>query len=69
MEEGSLECFKTVDGKKNHLVNYSPGSAFGELALLYNSPRAASIVTLKPSTLFKLDRETFNHIVKDAVIN
>ena len=41
---------------------------FGELALLYNAPRAASIQALEPLRLYSLDRETFNHIVKEAVI-
>lgn len=43
-----------------------PGEAFGELALLYNAPRAASIIADEECLLWKLDRETFNHIVKDA---
>ena len=38
----------------------------GELALLYNAPRAATIMALEDCTLFSLDRETFNNIVKDA---
>jgi len=48
------------------LKEYHPGEAFGELALLYNAPRAASILAKTDCTLFALDRETFNHIVKDA---
>ena len=38
----------------------------GELSLLYNAPRAATIIAKTDSTLFSLDRQTFNHIVKDA---
>jgi len=45
---------------------YGPGESFGELALLYNAPRAATIIAKSDSVLFSLDRETFNHIVKDA---
>jgi len=45
---------------------YKAGEAFGELALLYNAPRAATIIAKTQCTLFALDRETFNHIVKDA---
>ena len=45
---------------------YESGDAFGELALLYNAPRAATIKSIEDGILFALDRETFNHIVKDA---
>jgi hypothetical protein len=38
------------------------------LALLYNAPRAATITSDAESLLFVLDRQTFNHIVKDASI-
>lgn len=35
---------------------------------MYNAPRAASIQADSECVLFSLDRETFNNIVKDAVI-
>lgn len=48
------------------MKTYLPGEAFGELALLYNAPRAASIIAKTAVKLWQLDRNTFNHIVKDA---
>merc|ERR1719156_472764 len=55
------------DGGEEKLVaTREAGDAFGELALLYNCPRAASVVSRDKCTLWQLDRETFNHIVKDA---
>jgi len=39
---------------------------FGELALLYNAPRAASIKAESACALWALDRNTFNNIVKEA---
>ena len=33
---------------------------------MYNAPRAATITAQTESLLWKLDRDTFNHIVKDA---
>ena len=70
VDKGELDCFRKAskEGKDEYLLTYKPGDAFGELALLYNSPRAASIITKTKSILFSLDRETFNHIVKNAVI-
>lgn len=68
IDAGQLDCFKTFvaeEGPK-HLKVYQPGEAFGELALLYNAPRAATITAKSDCTLFALDRDCFNHIVKDA---
>ena len=65
---GSLSCSKIFPGKTDptFLKAYQPGEAFGELALLYNAPRAATITANEDCLLWKLDRDTFNHIVKDA---
>ena len=68
LNTGSLACTKIFAGttEPKHLKDYVPGEAFGELALLYNAPRAATITATAESTLMKLDRGTFNNIVKDA---
>jgi cAMP-dependent protein kinase regulator len=44
------------------------GDTFGELALLYNAKRAASIVTKTKCILWELDRETFINVVKESAI-
>ena len=45
---------------------YNPGDAFGELALLYNAPRAATIRAVTDCHLWALDRGTFSQIVQGA---
>lgn len=66
VDSGELDCFKKFDDsdEPKHLKVYGPGESFGELALLYNAPRAATIISKTDSTLFSLDRDTFNNIVK-----
>lgn len=43
----------TVDAKE--VLTYQPGGCFGELALLYNSPRAASVIARTACKLWTLD--------------
>lgn len=66
LESGELDCSKILDGKDTYLKTFKPGDVFGELALLYNAPRAASIKSKTESLLWVLDRSTFNNIVKEA---
>ncbi|KAI4129117.1 MAG: hypothetical protein LQ347_003909 [Umbilicaria vellea] len=54
------------DGMGNKVTTISPGGSFGELALMYNAPRAATVVSTEPSTLWALDRVTFRRILMDS---
>merc|ERR550537_1586573 len=67
IESGQLECFiQLPDGSAKNVKTCVAGDVFGELALLYNCPRAASVEANEKSILWQLDRDTFNHIVKEA---
>ncbi|CAD7956768.1 unnamed protein product [Amoebophrya sp. A25] len=68
IEEGAFECkiLDKVTNEENVVKTCEPGDAFGELSLLYNAPRAASVDAAVDSVMWKLDRETFNAIVRDA---
>jgi len=55
------------DGMGQKVNTIGPGGSFGELALMYNAPRAATVVsTEKESTLWALDRVTFRRILMDS---
>jgi len=70
VDSGKLDCFRKFakDEEPKFLKTYVPGEAFGELALLYNAPRAASIQAKEDSVLFSLDRDCFNNIVKESAV-
>jgi len=68
IETGSLDCLKNIDGTEKVVKTCNAGDVFGELALLYNCPRAASVVAKDDCICWQLDRETVNHIVKDAAV-
>ncbi|KAF4711194.1 hypothetical protein FOZ63_014110, partial [Perkinsus olseni] len=68
VESGELDCYKKLSGEEEEKLvkTCTEGDAFGELALLYNTPRAASVQARGRCVVWQLDRETFNHIVKEA---
>jgi len=58
VSEGTLSCTKIFKGNTDptFLKRYVAGEAFGELALLYNAPRAATIYSDEEALLYALDR-------------
>ncbi|KAL2854355.1 cyclic nucleotide-binding-like protein [Aspergillus pseudoustus] len=55
------------EGMGNKISTIGPGGSFGELALMYNAPRAATIASVdQKSTLWALDRITFRRILMDS---
>eukprot|EP00439_Symbiodinium_sp_Y106_P065637 s660_g10.t1 len=77
IESGAFDCIKKIDGSDKATPAPSHCDVFGELALLYNCPRAASVEATEEAVVWQLDRETFRpfprlcryaagHIVRDA---
>ncbi|SBT82561.1 CAMP-dependent protein kinase regulatory subunit, putative [Plasmodium ovale] len=67
IDEGEVEIFKTKENEKEILTILKSKDVFGELALLYNSKRAATAKALTNCHLWTLDRESFTYIIKDNV--
>ncbi|KAJ7591202.1 cyclic nucleotide-binding-like protein [Mycena floridula] len=49
-----------------NVAECKPGTSFGELALMYGHPRAATVLAIESSTLWALDRITFRTIILKA---
>ena len=62
IERGTYDIY--VHGQK--VVSFTRGQSFGELALLYNCPRAATCQSKEASEVWSLDRLTFRHLLQDA---
>uniref|UniRef100_A0A8C2RKH9 cAMP-dependent protein kinase type II-alpha regulatory subunit n=1 Tax=Capra hircus TaxID=9925 RepID=A0A8C2RKH9_CAPHI len=53
----------TKDNQTRSVGQYDNHGSFGELALMYNTPRAATIVATSEGSLWGLDRVTFRRII------
>jgi len=69
LEEGAVDVHIRKGGSDELKVHtYKPGDAFGELAIMYNAPRAATCRAQVVSKLWALDRVSFKVIVVAAAM-
>jgi putative peptide zinc metalloprotease protein len=62
VQSGRLEVFEG-----DHRVReLGAGAHFGEIALLLDSPRTATVRTLTPCRIFRLERSAFDDLVRDS---
>ncbi|KZZ96933.1 cAMP-dependent protein kinase regulatory subunit [Ascosphaera apis ARSEF 7405] len=75
IETGKFDVYKNdsgyvqsrKDGLGTKVATLKEGEFFGELALMYNAPRSASVVSAdQKSTVWALDRITFRRILLDS---
>jgi serine/threonine-protein kinase len=57
---GSCRAYCTVDGQQETLVTMHAGDVFGEMALLLDEPRAASVEAVDQVSVLVLDKRTMN---------
>ncbi|KNC52756.1 cAMP-dependent protein kinase regulatory subunit PkaR [Thecamonas trahens ATCC 50062] len=65
VDSGEFAVF--VDGVQ--VVVVEAGGSFGELALMYNAPRAATVTAKVDSVVYALDRVTFNITMMNAIVS
>lgn len=63
IDHGYYDVFVTEDGLQKHITVYENNGSFGELALLYNMPRQATVIAKTEGSLWVMDRATFRKIV------
>ncbi|XP_036433677.1 cAMP-dependent protein kinase type II-beta regulatory subunit-like [Colossoma macropomum] len=63
IERGTFSIYMKVDDLERLVGTYNNRGSFGELALMYNTPRAATIIATSAGALWCLDRMTFRRII------
>lgn len=71
-EQPGVNFFVVASGQLEILVNsrrvntMNAGDSFGELALLHDAPRSATVITIERTTMWGLDRKTFRSAVESV---
>lgn len=55
---GSCDVFRTVHGERTHIRRMGPGEVFGEMAIITDSPRTATVVAVDDVTAVVISKET-----------
>ncbi|MEK6711501.1 MAG: cyclic nucleotide-binding domain-containing protein [Nitrospinota bacterium] len=64
--EGWVEVYGTSRaGREKSLALLGPGEMFGEMMILDNSPRSASVRSLQPATCYVMPQWDFKRLLKD----
>jgi signal transduction histidine kinase len=64
---GDLEVTKVINNFETRLLKtLTPGDFFGEMALIHNAPRAATVITKTDVVLLELKKEGFERVLKKS---
>jgi len=65
VQSGKLEVSREVDGKRSVLGEIGPGKMFGEMALISDAPRMATVSAVEDSLLIAVPPEVFEAQLND----
>lgn len=63
IDSGIYDVLVTTNGQQKKVHQFEEKGSFGELALMYNMPRSATVLALTEGTLWAMDRNSFRKIV------
>ena len=62
--EGAVDVYKLMEGQRLLINQQTAGAHFGDIALLLDLPRTATIITATPTTLLEIDRTIFAQLLR-----
>jgi HEAT repeat protein/ATP/ADP translocase len=60
---GRVEVFRRLDSTEHSIAFLEQEDAFGEMAILDDEPRSASVRAVLPTLVLKIDRENFHELI------
>lgn len=63
IDSGVYDVIVNVKGEEKRVYQFDNKGSFGELALMYNMPRSATVRAITQGTLWAMDRKSFRKIV------
>jgi cAMP-dependent protein kinase regulator len=68
VDAGQLSAYVQSDPQKPSVLikSFGPGSSFGELALVYNCRRTASVIARTNAVLWSIDRATLSEVLRSS---
>lgn len=65
--DGRVNVSKIINNtEQRNLKELEAGDFFGEMALIHNAPRAASVTALEPVTVLEIDHEDFDRVLRHS---
>jgi signal transduction histidine kinase len=63
--DGKVDVTKTINQvEQRHLTSLDAGHFFGEMALIHNAPRAATVKTQGPVTVLEIEKQDFDRVLQ-----
>jgi signal-transduction protein with cAMP-binding, CBS, and nucleotidyltransferase domain len=64
---GEVEVTRAGDGDPEHVMTLGPGDFFGEVAILQDTPRSATLTAVGETTILTMERDEFTTVVAQSL--
>jgi hypothetical protein len=65
--EGEVDVTRAGDGEPERVMRLGPGDFFGEVAILQDTPRTATLTAAADTTILTMERDEFRNVVAQSL--